>query len=220
MKQTTLLVFQPMLACGFAGCKHSMLVSSSLQVVTAFAAAIQAGFDDMVVGAGLDSITANPMAWEGSIHLKIKNFLQAPNFLPLGITSEYVPHRIDVTRQEQDHTAILYHKQATAAIASVATKIIDTTNQEEKNVVLPVDDGCRHNAFLSDRAKLKTVFKKDGMTMLVTQANKYIVVGVDPSIMGIGLPVAISAVVKAMYEEVVPTFDVMVLNCIGVCYNK
>ncbi|XP_068644809.1 3-ketoacyl-CoA thiolase 2, peroxisomal-like [Aristolochia californica] len=116
--------------------------SSSLQIVTAVAVAIQAGFNDIGLGAGLYLMPEHPMAWEGFIHPKIKNFQQAPDFLPLCITSEYVPHRIGVTRQKQDPTPVLSHKQAATTTASVATKIIDTKNQEEKNVVLSVEDGC------------------------------------------------------------------------------
>ncbi|KAG9447659.1 hypothetical protein H6P81_013787 [Aristolochia fimbriata] len=209
--------------------------SSGLQAVADVAAAIKAGFYDIGIGAGLESMTVNPMAWEGSINPKVKDFQKARDcLLPMGITSENVAHRFGVTRQEQDQAAVLSHKKAAAATASgkfkdeiipVATKIIDPKTQVEKNVVISVDDGIRPNTSLSDLAKLKTVFKKDGTTtagnssqvsdgagavLLMRRSvaeqkglpvlgvfRSFAAVGVDPAVMGVGPAVAIPAAVKA-----------------------
>lgn len=43
-------------------------------------------------------------------------------------------------------------------------KIVDLKTGEEKQVMIAVDDGIRPNTTLSDLAKLKPVFKKDGST--------------------------------------------------------
>lgn len=43
-------------------------------------------------------------------------------------------------------------------------KIVDPKTGDEKPVTISVDDGIRPNASLSDLAKLKAVFKKDGTT--------------------------------------------------------
>ncbi|OMO53044.1 Thiolase [Corchorus capsularis] len=148
--------------------------SSGLQAVADVAAAIKAGFYDIGIGAGLESMTTNPMAWEGSVNPRVKQMEQAQNcLLPMGITSENVAHRFSVTRQEQDQAAVESHKKAAAATASgrfkdeiipVATKIVDPKTGDEKPVTISVDDGIRPNASLSDLGKLKPVFKKDGST--------------------------------------------------------
>ncbi|CAB4261402.1 unnamed protein product [Prunus armeniaca] len=137
------------------------------------AASIRAGFYDIGIGAGLESMTANPMAWEGSVNPKVKIFEQAQNcLLPMGVTSENVAHRFGVSRQEQDQAAVDSHRKAAAATATgkfkdeiipVATKIVDPKSGEEKPVTISVDDGIR-NTTLADLAKLKPVFKKDGST--------------------------------------------------------
>ncbi|CAL5326914.1 unnamed protein product [Camellia sinensis] len=49
--------------------------SSGLQAVADVAAAIKAGFYDIGIGAGLESMTANPMAWEGSVNPRIFLYL-------------------------------------------------------------------------------------------------------------------------------------------------
>ncbi|MCA2146142.1 acetyl-CoA C-acyltransferase, partial [Citrobacter portucalensis] len=209
--------------------------SSGLQAVADVAAAIKAGFYDIGIGAGLESMTANPMAWEGSVNPKVKEFEQARNcLLPMGITSENVAHRFGVTRQEQDQAAVESHRKAAAATATgkfkdeiipVATKIVDPKTGDEKPVTITVDDGIRPNASLSDLAKLKPVFKKDGSTtagnssqvsdgagavLLMKRSvamrkglpilgvfRTFAAVGVDPAIMGVGPAVAIPAAVKA-----------------------
>ncbi|KAA0033267.1 3-ketoacyl-CoA thiolase 2, peroxisomal-like [Cucumis melo var. makuwa] len=199
--------------------------SSGLQAVADVAAAIKAGFYDIGIGAGLESMTVNPMAWEGSVNPKVKMFEQAQNcLLPMGITSENVAHRFGVTREQQD--------QAARSIGFILLgpgicfkQIVDPKTGEEKSVTVSVDDGIRPNASLGDLAKLKPVFKKDGSTtagnasqvsdgagavLLMKRSvamkkglpilgvfRTFAAVGVDPAIMGIGPAVAIPAAVKA-----------------------
>ncbi|XP_072972106.1 3-ketoacyl-CoA thiolase 2, peroxisomal-like [Typha angustifolia] len=148
--------------------------SSGLQAVADVAAAITAGFYDIGIGAGLESMSASSVAWEGSVNPKVNSFQQAQDcLLPMGITSENVAHRYGVNRQEQDQAAVESHRRAAAATASgkfrdeivpVATKIVDPKTGEEKQVTISVDDGIRPETSVSGLAKLKAVFKKDGST--------------------------------------------------------
>ncbi|CAO2047014.1 unnamed protein product [Urochloa humidicola] len=148
--------------------------SSGLQAVADVAAAIKAGFYDIGIGAGLESMSINSIGWEGQVNPKISAFQKAQDcLLPMGITSENVAHRYGVTRQEQDQAAADSHRRAAAATASgkfkdeivpVPTKIVDPKTGEEKKVVISVDDGIRQGTTASGLGKLKPVFKKDGTT--------------------------------------------------------
>ncbi|RWR97310.1 3-ketoacyl-CoA thiolase 2, peroxisomal [Cinnamomum micranthum f. kanehirae] len=155
--------------------------SSGLQAVADVAACIKAGFYDIGIGAGLESMTADSVGWKGPVKSQIslltpqvKDYPQAEDcLLPMGITSENVAHRFGVTRQEQDQAAIESHRKAAAATASgkfkdeiipVATKIVNPKSGEEKSVIISVDDGIRPDTTLSALAKLKPAFKKDGTT--------------------------------------------------------
>ncbi|KAK3022867.1 hypothetical protein RJ639_045957 [Escallonia herrerae] len=151
--------------------------SSGLQAVADVAAAIKAGYYDIGIGAGLESMTTNPMAWEGSVNprvLSVKQMAQAQDcLLPMGVTSENVAHRFGVTRKEQDQAAVDSHRKAAAATAAgkfkdeivpVNTKIVDPKTGDEKPVTISIDDGIRSNANVADLGKLKPVFKKDGTT--------------------------------------------------------
>ncbi|XP_031484255.1 3-ketoacyl-CoA thiolase 2, peroxisomal-like [Nymphaea colorata] len=148
--------------------------SSGLQAVADVAAAIKAGFYDIGIGCGLESMTTNTMAWTDPINPKANSHTQAADcLLPMGITSENVAHRYGITRQEQDQASVESHRRAAEATAlgkfkdeiiPVHTKIIDPKTGEEKSVIISVDDGIRPDTSLSILAKLKPAFKKDGTT--------------------------------------------------------
>jgi acetyl-CoA acyltransferase 1 len=148
--------------------------SSGLQAVADVAAAIKAGFYDIGIGAGLESMSVNSVGWEGQVNPRVIELQKAQDcLLPMGITSENVAQRYGVTRQEQDQAAAESHMRAAAATASgkfkdeiipVHTKIVDPKTGEEKKVVISVDDGIRPGTTAAGLAKLKPVFKKDGTT--------------------------------------------------------
>ncbi|KAJ4955504.1 hypothetical protein NE237_012287 [Protea cynaroides] len=214
--------------------------SSGLQAVADVVASIKAGFYDIGIGAGLESMTSNSMSFEGAVNPKVEMFSRARDcLLPMGITSENVAQRFGVTRQEQDQAAVESHRKAAAATAAgkfrdeiipVATKIVDPKTGDEKPVTISVDDGFRADASVSQLAKLKPVFKKDGTTtagnssqvtdgagavLLMKRSvamqkglpilgvfRSFSAVGVEPSVMGVGPAVAIPAAVKAAGLEV------------------
>ncbi|PON51429.1 Thiolase [Parasponia andersonii] len=148
--------------------------SSGLQAVADVAASITAGFYDIGIGAGLESMTLDNIGRVRNTNPKVESFAPARDcLLPMGITSENVAQRYGVTRQEQDQAAVDSHRRAAAAAASgkfrdeiipVSTKIVDPKTGEEKRITVSVDDGIRPGTNLSGLAKLKPAFKKDGST--------------------------------------------------------
>jgi len=148
--------------------------SSSLQAVADVAAAIKAGFYDIGIGAGLETMTIDSMAWAGPVNPRNETHKQAQDcLLPMGITSENVAERYGVSRHDQDQAAVESHRHAAAAVAAgrfkdeiipVETKIVDPKTGEEKHVTISVDDGIRPDTSLSILAKLKPAFKEGGTT--------------------------------------------------------
>ncbi|WOL09912.1 3-ketoacyl-CoA thiolase 2, peroxisomal-like [Canna indica] len=148
--------------------------SSGLQAVADVAAAIKAGFYDIGIGAGLESMTVNKVGWIGPVNPKAEMFTQARDcLLPMGITSENVAHRYGITRQEQDQAAVESHRRAAAASAAgkfkeeiipVYTKIVDPKTGEHMEITVSADDGIRADTSLSVLAKLKPAFQTDGST--------------------------------------------------------
>ncbi|XP_057549778.1 3-ketoacyl-CoA thiolase 2, peroxisomal [Amaranthus tricolor] len=148
--------------------------SSGLQAVADVAAAIKAGFYDIGIGAGLECMTINQMAFDGTVNPRVKDFVKAQDcLLPMGVTSENVAERFGVSREEQDQAAVESHRKAAAATAAgkfkdeiipVHTKIVDPKTGDEKPITVTVDDGIRPNTTVANLAKLKPVFKKSGTT--------------------------------------------------------
>ncbi|GJT02324.1 copia protein [Tanacetum coccineum] len=110
---------------------------------------------DIRIGAGLESMTANPMALDDrSVNLRVKTMAQDQDFL--------LPMRVNS------------HRKAAVATTSVlfGEKIVDPKTREETPVRISVDDGIRPGTTLADLAKLKPIFKKDGSTT-TARNNRY-----------------------------------------------
>ncbi|KAK9057419.1 hypothetical protein SSX86_022254 [Deinandra increscens subsp. villosa] len=155
--------------------------SSGLQAVADVAAYIKAGFYEIGIGAGVESMSIDSIGPVSKVNPKVDKFSQARDcLLPMGITSENVAERFGVTREEQDQAAVESHRRAAIATASgkfkdeivpVYTKIVDPKTGEEKPVIISVDDGIRPNTNMASLAKLKPSFKKDGTTTAGTASQ-------------------------------------------------
>lgn len=148
--------------------------SSGLQAVADVAASIRAGYYAMGIAAGVESMSINPMSWDGPVNPKLEHHDKAAScLLPMGVTSENVAERYGVTRTQQDSLAARSHARAAAAqdagrfrdeIVPVETKHIDPKTGAEKPVVISEDDGIRRGVTVASLGSLKAVFRKDGST--------------------------------------------------------
>ncbi|KAF8065777.1 PED1 [Scenedesmus sp. PABB004] len=148
--------------------------SSGLQAIADVAAAIKAGYYTVGLAAGVETMSANPMAWEGGINERVADFPKAQGCLmPMGVTSENVAAAFGVSRKVQDEFAARSHRKAAAAqaagrfrdeIVPVATKVKDPKTGAEQRVTVTADDGIRPDATAASLGTLRTVFKKDGTT--------------------------------------------------------
>ncbi|GAB4821728.1 hypothetical protein N2152v2_008774 [Parachlorella kessleri] len=148
--------------------------SSGLQAIAEVAASIKAGFYTIGIAGGVESMTTNPMAWEGAINPKVADNQCAQDcLLPMGITSENVAAQYGVSREVQDQFAADSHAKAAAAqaagrfkdeIVPVETVLKDPKTGEERRVVIDKDDGIRQGTTAQQLAQLKPVFKKGGST--------------------------------------------------------
>ncbi|XP_048429646.1 3-ketoacyl CoA thiolase 1, peroxisomal-like [Pyrus x bretschneideri] len=199
--------------------------SSGLQAVADVAASIKAGYYDIGIAAGVESLTVDKLGRSRKINPKVDIFAQARDcLLPMGITSENVAQRYGVTREEQDTAAVESHRRAAVATASgkfkdeivpVSTKIVDPKTGEERPVTISVDDGIRPNTNMNDLAKLQPAFKPDGSTTagnasqvkrslamqkglpILGVFRSFAAIGVDPAVMGVGPAAAIPVAVKS-----------------------
>ncbi|KVI03833.1 Thiolase [Cynara cardunculus var. scolymus] len=112
--------------------------SSGLQAVADVAAYIKAGFYDIGIGAGVESMSIDSIGPISKVNPKVESHKRAAIATSSGkFRDEIVP-------------------------------IVDPKTGEEKPVTISVDDGIRPNTNMADLAKLKPAFKKDGTSSQVT----------------------------------------------------
>jgi acetyl-CoA acyltransferase 1 len=148
--------------------------SSGLQAIASVAAAIRAGFYTVGIAGGVESMSSNPMAWEGGINPRVASCPAAQDcLLPMGLTSENVAAQFGLTRGDQDAFAARSHARAAAAqaagrfreeIVAVDTVQKDPKTGEERRVVVDQDDGIRAGTTAASLGQLRAAFKKGGTT--------------------------------------------------------
>jgi len=143
--------------------------SSGLQAIANVVSAIRSGEYDVGIGGGVESMSLNPMAWDGSVNtLALQHPLAAGCYLTMGQTSENVAERFGVSRKEQDEFSVLSHQRAAAAQKAGKFKAqivpVTVTTAEGKSITVTEDEGVRGGTKFEDLAKLKPAFKEGGST--------------------------------------------------------
>jgi len=195
--------------------------SSGLQTLASGVAQVQAGWSDVVLTGGVESMSMVPMSGnKPSLNPWLaENYPEA--YESMGMTSEIVAERYGITRADQDAFAVESNNRALAAIA--AGRFVDEiipieTDLGGKTIIFDTDEGPRASTVESLGA-LRPAFKVNGtstagnssqmsdgaaLTLLMTAAKAeelgfaplaelvtYQVAGVHPEEMGIGPSVAI-----------------------------
>lgn len=99
-----------------SGMTINRFCSSGLQAIALGSGSIAAGYNDVVIAGGLESMTMVPMTGNKpsmSPELMAKH---PEAYTPMGITAENVANRFDISRQAQDEFAVRSHEKALAAI--------------------------------------------------------------------------------------------------------
>jgi len=143
--------------------------SSGLQSLAQGAAAIQAGWQEVVLAGGMESMSQVAMGGQKpSPHPGLMAERPAA-YTPMGITAELVADRFGVSRADQDAFAFRSHQKAVAAIQSgrFAEEIIPIQTRLNKEGVwqdlsFATDEGPRADTTFEALGKLKPAFKNNG----------------------------------------------------------
>jgi len=148
--------------------------SSGLQAIANVASAIKAGYYDIGIAGGVESMSSNSMdRWDGGIN---QEALQHPSakgcYLNMGQTSENVAERYGVSRETQDQFAALSHKKAAEAIKAgkfrdeivPVTVTVEDDKGNSKTITVSQDEGVRADTTAEKLGKLRPVFKEGGST--------------------------------------------------------
>ncbi|SCZ96392.1 BZ3500_MvSof-1268-A1-R1_Chr8-2g10164 [Microbotryum saponariae] len=157
-------------------CTLNRQCSSGLQAINNIALQIAAGQIDVGIGAGVESMTMGYGAGVMPEKFSDKILEHEPSadcLVPMGITSENVAAKYNVTRQAQDEFAAKSFQKAAAAqkagkfdseIVPVTVQVTDPKTGEETTVTVTKDDGIRDGVTAESLGKLKPVFSKTGST--------------------------------------------------------
>lgn len=141
--------------------------SSGLQAVANIAAAIKAGYIEIGIGAGVESMSLHygPGSMPESIDQSVRDVQQAADCLiPMGVTSENVAKQFGISRLQQDSFACESHRRAAVAQSQgcFRTEIVPVTLSD--GTVVSQDDGIRKETSTELLAKLRPSFCADGTT--------------------------------------------------------
>ena len=151
---------------------------SGLKCVELAAQSILAGDNEIVVAGGMESMSNAPFVTSGKARwglrmgdstltdVMIKDGLwDAFNNYHMGITSENVAEKFNVTKEDQDEVSVRSQERAIAAIKSGAFKeeIVPVTIKTKKGEkVFDTDEFPREGTTMEVLAKLRPAFKKGG----------------------------------------------------------
>lgn len=147
--------------------------SSGLQAIADVAAAIRAGYYEVGIAAGVETMSLDAkFQWYSPIDPAVPTISDARNCMtPMGITSENVAEKYGITRVEQDTLAVMSHNRAEAAkqkfkeeIVPITTVWKDLKTGKTEKVVIDTDDGVRAGGSVESLGKLKPAFKPSGTT--------------------------------------------------------
>ena len=144
--------------------------SSGLQAITLAAERILAGFAEMIVAGGTETMSMIPM---GGYHFSPNPHLMEryPDaYLSMGLTAENLARKYAITREQQDEFALRSHQRAVAAISEgrfkeeiVPLEVVEVSlnghnKPQTRKIVFDTDEGPRADTSLEALAKLKPVF--------------------------------------------------------------
>ncbi|WP_293395566.1 acetyl-CoA C-acyltransferase family protein [Nevskia sp.] len=158
------------------------LCGSGVQAIISAAQAILLGDCDVAIGAGAEAMSRGPYLlpagrWgarmgDAKMLDYMTGILHDPfHAIHMGITAENVAARYGITREMQDALAVTSQQRASKAIAEGRFKgqIVPVEIATRKGTIqFDTDENVRADVTIEQLAKMKAVFKKDG---LVTPGN-------------------------------------------------
>ncbi len=160
--------------------------ASGLQAVANAAEMVKSGSADLVIAAGVESMSTVPMmGFKPSVNPKViaedENIAIA---FGMGLTAEKVANKYKISREEQDAFALESHERALKAnkeglfsdeIVPITTTesvySLETKEYSVKTNVVSQDEGPREGSSIESLAKLRTVFAQEGSVTAATSSQ-------------------------------------------------
>jgi acetyl-CoA acyltransferase len=153
--------------------------ASGLESIAQAVSKIKAGFGEIFIAGGIESMSMIPMTGY-KLSPSYKANLENLNYhISMGHTAEAVSDKYGITREASDQFAFESHQKAAAAIDEgkfkdqiVPVEVDDVYVKDGKKItsshIVDMDEGVRRDTTIEGLAKLRPVFKKGGV---VTAGN-------------------------------------------------
>lgn len=156
-----------------SGATVNRFCSSGLEAIALASLRVMAGWSEMTMGGGVESMTYVPMGGNLPRPHPEHSKAQADLYCSMGITAENVANRYNVTREDQDAFAYESQMKATKAqkeglfteiVPTPAAKFVLQENGTYKKETFfqDFDDGVRATTTVEGLAKLRAVFAANG----------------------------------------------------------
>ncbi len=148
--------------------------SSGLQTIAQAAERIMAGFADVILAGGVESMSMVPID-QAKLSINPELAERYPEiYTSMGLTAELVAERYQISRDDQDRFALQSHQRAGAAIQAgrfadeiipVPTRIAQPHpdgSSHYTDITVDTDDGVRYDTSLEVLGKLPPAFRQGG----------------------------------------------------------
>lgn len=174
MNMARIIALRAGLPTSVPGVTVNRFCSSGLQTIAMAASQIMAGFSEVVIAGGVESMSLIPM---GGYNISPNPYLVEhlpESYMSMGHTAEEVARRFEISREDQDAFALRSHQRAAAAIRDgrfkneivpvpVKRSLVDATNKlVVEEFMFDTDEGVRIDTSLEALAKLRPAFNVNG----------------------------------------------------------
>ncbi len=162
-----------------AGITINRYCASGLEAIAQAVSKIKAGFGNIYIAGGTESMSAIPMTGYKLAPSYQANIENINYHVSMGHTAEAVAKKFNISRDVADEFSFNSHLKAASAIDSGAFKeqivpisieevYVENDKRKTKTHVVDIDEGVRRDTSVEGLSKLRAVFKKGGV---VTAGN-------------------------------------------------
>ena len=161
------------------GTSVNRMCGSSQQAVNFAAMGVLSGAHDVLIGAGVESMSridmGSDMFYKGEMKLPSDKLTWRYTFVQQGISAELVAQKFGIGREELDRFAVESHRRAAAAedAGRFAAEIVpvETTGPEGEAITVTQDSGIRRGTSYETVSTLKPAFQEDGVITAATSSQ-------------------------------------------------
>lgn len=168
-----MLVLKAGLPNTVAGATVNRFCSSGLEAIAIGATRVMAGFADVYLCGGVESMSIVPMGGNKAMPDPELISICPEAYMGMGLTAENVADQYEITREMQDEFSVASHAKAATAIKEgrfkeqiVPLTVIQKRRAKgklvEKSTIFDTDEGVRSGTSMETLAKLRAVFRAGG----------------------------------------------------------